>query len=158
VNGSSVTLQEIGFIDYLKSGTHGWNNLHAKILEEKDQAKQGQLRKEYSISDFYLGSVHALTETGELVIASNTGSQLPSIVFNSQNLIFVVGENKIVSDVSSALKRIHEVVIPQEDERMEKVYGFGTTYAKTLILHKESPMMGRKVYVIIVKEKLGAER
>src|SRR5579872_4290872 len=95
MNGSSRTLVEIGYVDYLKSGTHPWNNLHAAILAEKDSAKQAQLRKQAVLSDFYLGSVHGLSETGEAVIASNTGSQLPHIVFTSPNIIFVVGAQKI---------------------------------------------------------------
>jgi len=81
MNGASVTLEQIGFVDYLKSGEHGWNNLHANIVAETDKAKQAQLRKESALSDYYLGSVHGLSETGEFVIASNTGSQLPHVVF-----------------------------------------------------------------------------
>ncbi len=61
MNGASVTLQEIGFVDYLKSGQHGWNNLHANILVETDKIKQADLRKQAVLSDFYLGSAHAVT-------------------------------------------------------------------------------------------------
>ncbi|MEK9182459.1 MAG: LUD domain-containing protein, partial [Patescibacteria group bacterium] len=86
MNGSSVTLEQIGFVEYLKSGEHGWNNLHDGIIAEKDPAKKAELRKLGVLSDYYLGSVHALAETGEFVIASNTGSQLPHIVFTSPNL------------------------------------------------------------------------
>ncbi len=155
MNGSSRTLEEIGYIDYLKSGTHGWKNLHADIVNEKDPEKQMLLRRQSVLSDYYLGSAHALTETGELVIVSNTGSQLPHIVFTSPNLIFVVGAQKITPDTTSALHRVEEYVIPLEDERLKSVYGFGTTYAKTLILHKENPMIGRKITVILVEEPLG---
>src|SRR3989344_1524350 len=91
MNGSSRTLEEIGFVEYLKAGQHGWNNLHEGILAEKDPAAQALLRRKALISDYYLGSVHALSETGEMVIASNTGSQLPHIVYSSPNIIFVVG-------------------------------------------------------------------
>src|SRR6266478_2357503 len=90
MNGASTTLDQIGFIEYLKSGSHGWNNLHANILNEKDPAKQAVLRKQAVLSDYYLGSVHGLAETGEFVVASNSGSQLPHIVFTSPNLILVV--------------------------------------------------------------------
>ncbi len=154
-NGTSKTLQEIGFVDLLKAGDHSWENLHETILEEKDPKKQAHLRKLSTISDFYLGSAHALTENGEILIASNTGSQLPHLVFTSQNIILVVGAQKITKNLDDAFKRLNEVVIPQENERMMGVYGVGTTHAKTLILHKENPMMGRKIYVILVKESLG---
>ncbi len=155
MNGSSKTLEQIGFVDFLKSGQHGWNNLHEKVLAEKDPLKQGLLRKQTTVSDYYLGSVHALTEEGEMAIASNTGSQLPGIAFNSQNLIFVVGAQKIVPDLNQAFKRISEEVVPLENENMKQKYGMGTTWAKTLVLHQENPMMGRKVRVLIVKEHLG---
>ncbi|MBP9670591.1 lactate utilization protein [Candidatus Woesebacteria bacterium] len=155
MNGTSTTLVEIGFVDYLKEGKHGWNNLHETILAEKDPAKQGQLRKESALSDYYLGSVHALSQTGEFVIASNTGSQLPHIVFTSQNLLFIVGAQKIVPTLSEALKRLEEYVVPLEDERSKQAYGAPTTLNKIVIFKGESPMIGRKVKMIIVKESLG---
>lgn len=157
MNGSSTTLQQIGFIDYLKSEKHGWNNLHANIVAEKDPAKQAKLRKESVLSDYYLGSVHALSETGELIIASNTGSQLPHLVYTSPNVILVVSTQKIMPSLEAGFKRLEEHVIPLEDDRMKKVYGAGagTKHSKTVILHYENPMMQRKVHVLLVNEKLG---
>ncbi|MBI5004228.1 lactate utilization protein [Candidatus Kaiserbacteria bacterium] len=155
MNGSSRTLQDIGFIDVLKNHDHPWDNLHDAILAETDPDKQAQLRKYSVASDFYLGSVHALTQEGELVIASNTGSQLPHLAFTSPNIILVVGSQKIVPTLDDAMRRLQAHVIPLEDERMKEAYGFGTTHAKTLILHRENPSMGRKVNVIIVDETLG---
>ncbi|MBI2048327.1 MAG: lactate utilization protein [Parcubacteria group bacterium] len=155
MNGASETLQQIGYIDLLKSSKHPWRNLHEAILAEKDMTKQGQLRREAVLSDFYLGSVHALTEEGELIISSNTGSQLPHLAFTSPNLVLVVGANKIVPGLAEGFQRIHEYVIPLEDARMKTVYGVGTAHNKTLILRGENPIMGRKVYVIIVNKSLG---
>ncbi len=154
-NGGSITLQEIGYIDYLKSETHGWNNLHANILAEADPEKQSKLRRESAFSDYYLGSVHALSETGEMVIASNTGSQLPHLVFTSPNIILVVGTQKITPTLVEAIRRLEEYVIPLEDKRAMSAYKSHTMNTKTLILHKENPMMGRKVKIILVKERLG---
>jgi hypothetical protein len=156
MNGASQTLNEIGYIDYLKSGRHGWNNLHAAIVAETDKAKQGLLRKQALLSDYYLGSVHALSEDGQLVIASNTGSQMPHIVYSSPNVIFVASAKKITPTLADAIKRLEEHVIPLEDERMKKAYGTGTTYSKTLLYHKEnSAVTGRKIRIILVNEKLG---
>ncbi len=155
MNGASMTLESIGYTEYLKSGTHPWNNLHEKVLAEKDPAKQALMRKHSTISDYYVGSVHALAETGEFVVASNTGSQLPSIVFNSPNLIFVVGAQKIVPDLAQSLKRLEEYVYPLEDKRMKDLHGFGSMISKILIFKGENPKFGRKFTVIIIKEKLG---
>src|SRR5258708_16823072 len=74
-NGSSTTLQEIVMIDYLKNKNNGWNNMHAAVLAEKDPAKQAELRQRSSFADYYLGSVHAMTESGEMFIASASGIQ-----------------------------------------------------------------------------------
>lgn len=155
MNGSSVTLEQIGFVDYLKEGKHGWNNLHDGILAEADPAKQGALRKQATLSDYYLGSVHALAQTGQFIVASNSGSQLPHIVFTSPNLIFVVGAQKIVPTVDAGMKRLNEYVIPLEDNHMMEKYGVHTFPSKVVIFNRENPMIQRKVRVIIVNEILG---
>jgi L-lactate utilization protein LutB len=155
MNGSSVTLHEIGFIDYLKSGNHEWNNIHEAIVNETDPEKQVLLRHQALNAEFYLGSVHALSATGELVIASNSGSQLPHLVFTSPNIILIVGANKITETLDGAIKRLHEYVIPKEDVRAQAAYGWPTYLAKTLIMHGENPGMGRNVHVVIVNETLG---
>ena len=155
MNGSSVTLEEIGFVDHLKAGGHGWHNLHEAVLKEDDKEKRAHLRKHSVVSDYYLGSVHAVTEEGELVIASNTGSQLPHLAYTSPNLILVVGAQKIVPDIAAAFQRLKKHVVPLEDEHMKKLYGKGTEHNKTTILHGESSSTKRQATVILVKEKLG---
>lgn len=155
MNGASKTLEAIGFMQLLKEKKHGWNNLHEAILAETDAVKQAQLRRESVVSDVYVGSVHALTEQGEMVIASNSGSQLPHLSYTSPNIVLVVGANKIVPTLSDAFARIKEHIIPREDERMNEVYGYGTLHAKTLILHSENPAIGRTFTVIVVNEELG---
>ncbi len=155
MNGSSRTLEEIGFVEYLKAGEHGWNNLHAGILKEQDPAEQAKLRRESTVSDFYLGSAHAVTEEGELFFASNSGSQLPHLAFSSPNVILVVGTHKIVPTLKDVEGRMHDRIIPLEDENMRQKYGTGTSWNKSLILHNENPHMGRTVRVIFVEEVLG---
>lgn len=155
MNGASVTLEQIGFIDYLKSGKHSWNNFHEAIVKEKDPAKQMKLRKEAILSDYYLGSVHALIENGEFIITSNTGSQLPHVVFTSPNLIFVVSTKKIVPTFDEALKRLETYIIPLENEHMMEIYGVGTQLNKIVIFKNESTMIKRNVNIILVEEDLG---
>ena len=155
MNGSSRTLEEIGFVDYLKGDTHGWNNLHQNILEEKDPTKQAVLRKHAVLSDYFLNSAHALTQNGELVIASASGSQLPHLTFTSGNIIFVIGAQKIIENLDEALVRINDYVFPLENARMKEVGMGGSNLSKILILKNEPAFMGRKVHVILVNEKLG---
>jgi hypothetical protein len=154
-NGASTTLQEIGYIDYLKAGQHSWNNLHAGIVAEQDPEKQKQLRRQATLSDYYLGSVHAMSQAGELVIASNSGSQLPNIVYSSPNIIFVVGAQKITTTLVEAEQRLHERVVPLEDARMKSTGASGTKLNKLFYFFGEPTYTGRKVTIILVKEKLG---
>lgn len=153
-NGSSQTLQQIGLVDYLKSNEHPWKNLHALALQEADPVKKARLSKEAVLADWYLGSVHAVSQTGELVIASASGSQLPSIVFTSDNVILVVSTKKITPTIQEALVRLHEVVVPQEDARMKTTGAPGTVVSKTLI-YERHPGWGRTVHVVLVNEDLG---
>lgn len=155
MNGSSTTLAQIGFIDLLKSGNLKWNNLHEKIVLEKNPEIQTKLRNESTLSDYYLGSVHALTENGEFIVASNTGSQLPNIVFSSKNLIFVIGVQKIVKNLSVAMDRLENYVKSMEDVRSKEAYGVGTAINKIVIFNGENPMMGRTIDIILVDEVLG---
>lgn len=155
MNGASRTLEDIGFIEYLKGNSHGWNNLHAEILAEKDVAKQNLLRKQSVLSDFYLGSAHAVTENGEILIASNSGSQLPHTVFTSENLIFVVGIQKITPTLLEAFNRLEKHVIPLENTRMQEVAGVDTYPSKIVILNREPEFMGRKSHILFVNEELG---
>jgi hypothetical protein len=154
-NGASRTLEEIGYIEYLKSGMHGWDNLHEKVLAEQDPEKKAALRKATINMDYYLGSVHALAETGQMVIASASGSQLPPIAFTAQNVIFVVSTQKIVPTLEEAMRRVREYVYPLEDARMKSTGAAGSMISKMLILEREPAFMGRKVRVILVNEKLG---
>lgn len=155
MNGSSRTLETIGLVDYLKTENHGWNNLHEKVLNETDPAKQAVLRRETTVSDYYLGSAHAVTEDGELFFASNTGSQLPALAYTAQNIILVVGTHKIVPTITDAYTRLQEHIVPLEDENMMQKYGVGTQVNKLFTLAHENPMFGRKILVIFVNEVLG---
>jgi hypothetical protein len=155
MNGSSVTLDQIGYKGYLESSNHKWEDLNANITAEPNEEKREKLRKQSVLSDYYVGSVHALVENGEFVFASATGSQLPHVVFTSSNLIFVVSTKKIVSTLDDAIKRLKEHVIPLEDKRMQELYKMNTTLNKILIFVGESQMMGRKIHFILVDEDLG---
>lgn len=154
-NASSTTLMEIGFIDYLKAGEHQWNNLHDAILAESDPAKQVELRHQAIFAEYSLSSVHAVTENGELLIASASGSQLPAITFTSPNIIFVVGTQKIVPTINDGLDRIRDYVFPLENERMASAGMGGSILSKILLFEQEPAFMNRTVTILFVKENLG---
>ncbi len=151
---SSVTLDTVGVTDEInKSGKY---NSARNKLYSMDRAKDGAaMNKLGSAPDWTVGSVHALTEDGKLLIASNTGSQLPAYVYGSSNVIWVIGSQKIVRNTDEGIKRINEYILPLESERAKKAYGVpGSNVSKLLIINKEvNPQ--RKLTAIIVKEKLG---
>jgi hypothetical protein len=154
MTGSSTTLNQIGFTDLLKSGKHTWKNWKDIILSEKDGAKQMELRRKSVLSEYFLGSVHAIAETGEMVIASASGSQLPAYIFTSNNVIWVAGTQKITPALPDAIKRVEEYVFPTEDARMKMEGAAGSTIGKLLIFEKEiNP--ARKLTLILVNEILG---
>ncbi|MDD2656221.1 MAG: LUD domain-containing protein [Patescibacteria group bacterium] len=155
MNGSSTSLDQIGFVEYLKSGDHPWINLHERVLAEPDQAKKVKIRREVTVSDYHVSSVQAVTEEGQLLIASGSGSNLPGITFNAQNVIFVVSTNKIVKNLDEAMKRLKEYVWPKEDVRMKEVGMGGSVISKILIYQKEPKFTSRTCTVIFVDEKLG---
>jgi L-lactate utilization protein LutC len=151
--GSSTTLEQIGFVDLLKSGEHPWNNLKAAIVQEKDEAKQADLRRQSVLSQFWLGSIHALTEDGQALIASASGSQLPAYAFTADNVIWVVGAQKIVPNLEAAFTRVRDYTFPLEDARMKSTGAPGSTFGKWLIFERE--IMPRKIHLILVNEVLG---
>ncbi len=154
MTGSSTTLQQIGFVDLLKSGAHPWKNLKEAIVAEKDPSRQTKLRKLSVSSEYFLGSVHAITEAGQTVVASASGSQIPSYAFTSDNVIWVAGAHKIVPTLEAAFARIRDYIYPLEDARMKSVSGGGSTIAKMLIFEKEI-MPNRHIHLVLVKEVLG---
>jgi hypothetical protein len=70
-NGHSTTLEEIGFIEYLKTATE-WINVHGEILAEPDMVKQSVLSRTKGFTvDYYLSSAVAITEDGAIVSIIN---------------------------------------------------------------------------------------
>lgn len=152
-NGSSMTLEEIGFVDYLVNGKHGWKNLHEQVLKEKDQLKQSDLRRKMTTADYFLGSVNAISKNGELVACDASGSRVSAYPFAAKNLMLVAGFQKITDNLDEAMKRVREYVYNLENERAKKTYGRGTTLGKwTIIEHEKIP---NRTTLVLVKEKLG---
>jgi L-lactate utilization protein LutB len=157
MTGASLTLRQIGFEELLKSGNHHWHNLKGDILAEKDPARQSLLRKQATLADYFLGSVHAIAETGEILIASATGSQIAPYAYSSSHVIWVAGAQKIVPSVEDGFRRIREYVLPHEDQRMKKAFGSnsGSFIGKILLFEREAPYLHRSLTLILVREIAG---
>jgi L-lactate utilization protein LutC len=157
MTGASVTLQQIGFEALLREGKHPWQYLKAQIQGENDLVKRSVLRKQAILADYFLGSVQAIAETGEIIIASATGSQLPAYAFSSSNVIWVAGAQKITPTWEEAFHRVRDYVLPLEDQHMKQLYGkeAGSLIGKILVFEREAPYLQRKVHLLLVNEVLG---
>jgi hypothetical protein len=156
MTGASVTLQQIGFEALLISGNHPWRNFKADLLAEKDPLKQSAMRREGTLAEYYLGSVNALAETGELVFASGSGSQLPAYAFTSRNVIWVAGTQKITPSLEDAVRRVREYVLPLEDQRQKSIGNqAGSRINRMLIIEGEPAYLRRNLRLILVNQALG---
>lgn len=154
MNGTSTTLKEIGFMDYFKSEKHSYNNLHAEALKAETPEENNRLMRFSSTADYFVGSVHAITEDGTVVIASNSGSQLPAYAYAAKHVIWIVSTQKIVKNLDDAFKRIYDYVLPLESERAKKAYGVaGSFVSKILIMNRE--VQPDRIKIILVKDSLG---
>jgi hypothetical protein len=124
-------------------------------LFSMDRKTQGQeMQKLGAAPEWSVGSVHAVTQNGEVIVASVTGSQLPGYAYGSAHVIWVVGTQKIVENMSEGMRRLSEYVLPLESERAKKAYGVpGSSINKTLVFHKE--IVPHRITLIFVQEKLG---
>ena len=105
---------------------------------------------------FNLGSVNAIAETGELVFASATGSQLPAYAYSSRNVIWVAGAQKITPSLDEALRRVREYVLQMESERQKNVGNKGGSFiGRILIFEREPAYLRRNLHLILVNEVLG---
>ncbi|HEX6270789.1 MAG TPA: lactate utilization protein [Anaerolineales bacterium] len=156
MTGSSVTLKQIGFENILISGDHPWRNFKADLLAEKDPVKQSAMRREGTLAEYYLGSVNALAETGELVFASGSGSQLPAYAYTSRNVIWVAGAQKIAPSLEDALRRVRGYVLPLEDQRQKSLGNkAGSRINRILIIEGEPAYLRRNLTLILVNQVLG---
>jgi hypothetical protein len=156
MTGGSVTLQQIGFEAILINGDHPWRNFKADLLAEKDPLKQTTMRRQGTLAEYYLGSVNALAETGEIVFASGSGSQLPAYAYTSRNVIWVAGVQKITPTLEDALRRVREYVLPLEDQRQKSVGNqAGSRINKILIIEGEPAYLRRNIHLILINQILG---
>jgi hypothetical protein len=153
MNGHSTTLEEIGFMEYLTEGNHGWEALPNEIRSIDDDEKRQTARREAQTADYFLGSVNAISATGELVAADRSGSRIGAYPFAAGNVVVVSGVNKLVDTLDAALERLESVAYPLENERAKEAYGVESEIAKQLIFRKE--MDEGRTTVLLVRERLG---
>jgi len=152
-HGTSTTLIEIGFVDALKRSDSGYRYLNAEWQAENDPAKRARLRARLSLdSEYYLGSVQAICETGEVLGSDASGSRQAFYAYGPPHVIWVAGVNKLVPDVDAGVRRVREVALPLEDKRIRSAGGGGSFVGKLVFYERERP--GR-ITLVLVGENLG---
>jgi hypothetical protein len=150
--GASVTLETLGIKDVIdKSGQY--EAVRPKMFAMNRETQGREIRKLGGAPDYAAGSVHAVTEHGQVLIASNTGSQLGPYASGAGKVIWVVGAQKLVKDLDAGMKRIYEYDLPLEIEHMRQLYNMSTNVNKVLIVNRE--IRPNRITMIIVKEELG---
>jgi hypothetical protein len=150
--GTSLTLDTAKITeDMNESGKY--ISVRDKFMPLADKPEKAvEMRRIGSGADYALGSVHAVTQEGHLLIASASGSQIPNYAYGASNVIWVVGAQKIVKDIDEAFERLETYTFPLEDERAKKVYGSGSSINKVLINRKEPSGRGT---VLLLRQAVG---
>ena len=151
MTNTSVTLAEAGLTDAVNDS--GDYDSARRAMAGLDFATQ--LREMKAIGgqpDYALGSVHAVTRDGTLVIASASGSQLASYAWGAANVIFVVGAQKLVPTLEAARERVYSHSLVLEDARAVVAYGQHSSVGKILEIHSELP--GR-IHIVLIREAVG---
>jgi len=156
---SSTSLEEIGYTDYVKANASKWQDINAKVQAAAYEQSGEIRRKEGSTADYFLSSVSALTEEGDLTVVDASGSRVNGF-YSAKNLVVVVGTNKIVPDYVSAVKRTYEYALPLESARARIAYAAygvkGSSINNFAAIRGGNPFGAPgRIHVIIVKDVLG---
>jgi len=151
---SSTTLDALEISKEINESSK-FNSVKNKLNEMNRETQNLDMQKLGAAPEWAIGSAHAVTEDGHVLIASNTASQLSAYAAGSPHVIWVVGTQKIVKDTDEGMKRLYDYVLPLESARLNKQYNMtaGSFVSKILIVNRE--FMKDRVTVIFVNEKLG---
>ena len=151
-NNTSRTLESIGVADDIeRSGRYEPLRLRLFGMDREMQARE--MRVLAAAPDYVVGSAHAVTAEGSLLIASASGSQLGPIVSGAAHVILVIGGQKVVADLEAGIRRIYEYSLPLEDLRAREAYGLPSGVNNILIMNKV--VAPDRVTAILVHEVLG---
>ncbi len=152
-HGASKSLDVSGIVEALETSGR-YEHLRPRIWSMDRKTQADEIRRLGAAPDVMMGSVHAVTETGSLIAASMSGSQLGPYVSGAGRVILVVGTQKIVSDLEEGLARIDEYAHPLEDARAQAAYGIRSAVNKVLVINRE--ITPGRITVVLVDEVLGS--
>ena len=149
---TSETLDTIGYTEYMH-GNDRYINLHDQMMAQPDAASQREFRRQTTTADYFVGSVQAIAETGEIVIASGSGSQIGAYSYGARRVILVVGTQKICPTLADAEARTRGFTLERHDRWLEGRGAAPAPIGKYLVMEHE-PVVGR-ISMILIPESLG---
>ncbi|MFF1519578.1 LUD domain-containing protein [Streptomyces sp. NPDC058305] len=150
--GASETLRLSGIEEDINAGGR-YEAIKPRVLSMDRATQADDIRRLLAGPDVVVGSVAALTETGSLVVASGSGSQLPAYAGGAARAIWIVGAQKVVPDLATALQRVQDHCLPLESARTREAYGRPSAVNRLLILNAEhQPDRGT---VLLLREAIG---
>ncbi|MFF4396521.1 LUD domain-containing protein [Streptomyces sp. NPDC001480] len=150
--GASETLRLSGIDEDINTGGR-YRAIKPRALAMDRATQMDEIRRLLAGPDVVVGSVAAVTETGSLVVASGSGSQLPSYSGGAARAIWIVGAQKVVADLPAALRRVEEHCLPLESARTQAAHGWPSAVNRLLILNAEH-QPGRGT-VLLLREAIG---
>jgi L-lactate utilization protein LutB len=162
--GDSVTLNQIGVFEALQErGLNEFTNpvrTDAKTGYNPPREERRAMQRQVLLSDVYLTSTNAITLEGTIVSTDGSGNRVAAMCFGPKKVFIVVGCNKIVPTVDSALERIRDWAGPVNALRHRlkhaKDEGLGWGVLRyTVIIDGNQPVEQGKICVILIGEQLG---
>lgn len=108
--GDSQTFLASGLFDFFKSGRE-WEFIDIEKNEDNFEENL-ETRRQALLTDLFLTGSNAVTEDGMLVNLDMIGNRVGGITFGPRNVVILVGRNKIVPDLDTALDRVKEYAAP----------------------------------------------
>jgi LUD domain len=149
----SVTVKQTGLDDVINGPERKFKSLRKEMGRLDRSTQFRQLVKMGAAPDIIIGSVHAITEDGQVFIASGSGSQLGPYAAGAEKVLWIVGSQKLVGDFNDALRRLELYSYPKEDVRMHELANRGSGIGKILIVKRE--IVPGRIRVVIVREPVG---
>jgi len=159
----SMTITDMGVVAPLREKGCTVIDPYEGDLSPEDQVKA---RHRVLSCDVFLASSNAITRDGTIVNIDGTGNRVAAMIFGPKRAILVVGRNKIVPDLTSAMERLETVACPLNARRLKRntpchTLGYcpdGCTSPDrmcnvTVIIEKQPT--GSSITVIVVNEDLG---
>ena len=153
--GGTITVEEIGLVDLLKSHNTICHHWHDGIMA--DAAK----------TDVYISSANAIAETGEIINIDGSGNRVSSMSYGHEEYYMIVGSNKIAEDYDKAMWRARNIAAPKNAQRLklstpcaikaDKCYNCNSPQriCRSLSVLWKKPNSFKTFEIILVDEELG---